>query len=244
MAGSYRINPSILEPLFETWQEPNAHRVRAARTGDPAIRVQGRRPSPIPIVQNLRAAVRDWREVFYAGASDTTIQLLNHWFNRSHRKTTPTGESFEFKYYFCQREAIETAIYLKEVRRIDYLSQLVAEFQGADAAVAALGITEEEDLWTRYAFKMATGSGKTKVMSLAIVWSYFHALRESESDMARHFVIVAPNLTVYERLKDDFGDGRIFDDAPLIPAEWRGDWNVTTVLQDEASGAVAGGKPS
>lgn len=235
------INPATLEPLFETWQEPNAHRVRAERSGDPAIRVQGRRPSPIPIVQNLRAAVREWREAFYAGASDTSIQLLNHWFNRSHRKTTPAGEPFEFKYYYCQREAIETAIYLKEVRRIDCLSQLVAEFQGADAETAALGIEPDEDLWTRYAFKMATGSGKTKVMSLAIVWSYFHALRESESEMARHFVVVAPNLTVYERLKEDFGNGRIFDDDPLIPPEWRGDWNVTTVLQDEASGAVTGG---
>jgi type III restriction enzyme len=47
-------------------------------------------------------------------------------------------------------------------------------------------------------------SGKTKVMSLAMVWSYFHALRESNSPMAKHFVVVAPNLTVFERLKTDF----------------------------------------
>jgi type III restriction enzyme len=116
---------------------------------------------------------------------------------------------------------------------------------GADAEVAALGITEEEDAWSRYAFKLATGAGKTKVMSLAIVWSYFHALRESGSDMARHFVLIAPGLTVYERLKDDFrpGDGRsdIFDSDPLIPPEWRGDWNLSVVLQDEASGASSGG---
>jgi type III restriction enzyme len=92
---------------------------------------------------------------------------------------------------------------------------------------------------------MATGSGKTKVMSLAIVWSYFHALRETDSPMARHFVIVAPNLTVFERLKEDFkpdgGGPDIFDTDPLIPVEWRGDWNLTTVLQDEASGASTGG---
>jgi hypothetical protein len=118
MPDPYLVNPSVLEPLFETWQEPNAHRVRAQRPGDPAIRVQGRRPSPISIVQNLRAAVREWREAFYAGASDTSIQLLNHWFNRSHRKTTPAGEPFEFKYYFCQREAIETAIYLKADKKL------------------------------------------------------------------------------------------------------------------------------
>lgn len=193
------------------------------------------------MVNNLRAAVREWREAFYIGASDTTIQLLNHWFNRAHRKITPDGEEFEFRYYFCQREAVETLIYLKEVRRIECLSQIIAEFGGANAELQALGITEDEDAWSRYAFKLATGAGKTKVMSLCIVWSYFQALRESDSEMARHFVVIAPNLTVYERLKDDFGNGRVFDEDPLIPPEWRGDWNLSVVLQDEASGAATGG---
>ena len=235
------LNPTILEPLFAPWAEPNAHRVRAEKAGDPAVIVQGRRASPIDLVGNLRSAVRDWREAFYIGASDTTIQLLNHWFGRAHRQTTASGEEFEFRYYFCQREAIETLIYLKEVRRIECLSQIIAEFGGTNAELQALGITEPEDSWSRYAFKLATGAGKTKVMSLAIVWSYFHALRESDSEMARHFVVIAPNLTVYERLKDDFGNGRIFDTDPLIPPEWRGDWNLSVVLQDETSGAATGG---
>jgi type III restriction enzyme len=93
-------------------------------------------------------------------------------------------------------------------------------------------------------FKMATGSGKTKVMSLAIVWSYYHAVRENQSPLARHFVVIAPNLTVFERLKEDFkpegGGPDIFDSDPLIPVEWRGDWNLTVVLQDEAGGAATG----
>lgn len=239
------LNPSALEPLFAPWEEPHSHRVRAEREGEPAKIVKGRRSSPIVIAQNIRGEVREWRAAFYAGASDTTRHLLDHWFNRSHRRTTPAGEDFEFRYYFCQREAIETLIYLKEVRKLDCLSQLFAEFGGADAELAALGTTEEEDAWSRYAFKLATGAGKTKVMSLAIVWSYFHALRESDSDMARHFVLIAPGLTVYERLKDDFrpGDGRpdIFDSDPLIPPEWRGDWNLSVVLQDETGGAASGG---
>lgn len=238
---SSTLNLTVLEPLFAPWQEPNAHRVRAEKSGDPAVVKQGRRASPIEVVNNLRAAVREWREAFYIGASDTTIQLLNHWFNRAHRKTTPDGEEFEFRYYFCQREAVETLIYLKEVRRIECLSQIIAEFGGANAELQALGLTEEEDAWSRYAFKLATGAGKTKVMSLCIVWSYFHALRESDSEMARHFVVIAPNLTVYERLKEDFGNGRVFDEDPLIPPEWRGDWNLSVVLQDEASGAATGG---
>ncbi len=232
---------TALEPLFLPWEEPNAHRVRAERPGDPARVVKNRRPSPIAIAQNLRSAVRDWRESFYAGASDTTRQLLGHWFERPHRMKTPAVDEFEFRYYFCQREAIEALVYLKEVRRLECLSQVVAEFGGPDAEISALGITEDEDAWTRQAFKVATGAGKTKIMSLAIVWSYFHALRESDSPLARHFVIIAPNLTVYERLKEDFGDGRIFDTDPLIPPEWRGDWNLSVVLQDEVSGAATGG---
>ncbi len=101
---------------------------------------------------------------------------------------------------------------------------------GRIAETAALGVHPEEDRWARYAFKLATGAGKTKVMSLAIVWSYFHALRESDSPMARHFVVIAPNLTVFERLKEDFKPARrrpdIFDRDPLIPVAWRGDWNL------------------
>jgi type III restriction enzyme len=127
------------------------------------------------------------------------------------------------------------------VRGIRTLSGLTAEFGGPDSEIAALGISPDEDLWPRYAFKVATGAGKTKVMSLAIVWSYFHALRESDSPMARHFVIIAPGITVFERLKQDFGDGRIFESDPLVPTAWRGDWNVSVVLQDEAAGASTGG---
>ena len=239
------VNPSALEPLFLPWEEPNAHRVRAKSKNEPVEAVRGRRPSPVVLAQNIRGFVRQWRETGYPDASDTTRHLLDYWFHRSHRRTTPAGEDFEFRYYFCQREAIETLIYLKEVRRLQSLSQVVGEFGGADKEIAALGITEDEDAWSRYAFKLATGSGKTKVMSLAIVWSYFHALRESDSEMARHFVMIAPNLTVYERLRDDFKPSEraqdIFDADPVIPSEWRGDWNLSVVLQDEAAGAATGG---
>lgn len=62
----------------------------------------------------------------------------------------------------------------------------MAEFGGPSSEVAALRINANEDLWSKYAFKVATDAGKMKVMSLAIVWSYFHALRELGSSLARH----------------------------------------------------------
>jgi type III restriction enzyme len=267
MADELIVKAEALEPLFRSWEEPDAHRTKK-KDGSGAEVIKGRRPTTIHsgFVERIRRAVKEWRESGYPGVSDTSRYLLAHWFGREHRieeaEGTPSlarrvgvGAVEEspslarrvgvFRYYFCQREAVETLIYLWEGRGLRCLSQMIAEFGGAAAETAALGITEEEDAIARYAFKMATGSGKTKVMSLAIVWSYFHALRESDSPMARHFVVIAPNLTVFERLKVDFrpeeGGPDIFDTDPLIPVEWRGDWNLSVVLQDEASGATTGG---
>ena len=238
------VNISALEPLFAPWEEPDKHRVRAQKGLPPEIKTY-RRQSPIRLVNPLRAAVKEWRELNYYGASDTTRELLTHWFERPHRIKGPNGDDIEFRYYFCQREAIETFIFLMEVRGLRSLSSLIFEYGGPNAETEALGIAPEEDEWARYAFKLATGAGKTKCMSLAIVWSYFHALRESGSEMARHFLIIAPNLTVFERLKEDFrpegGGPDIFITDPIIPPEWRGDWNFSVVLQDEASGASTGG---
>jgi len=235
------INRAALEPLFMPWEFPNAHRERVEKETGVAKVVNRRRPSPITIANNLRAEVRHFRESNYAGASDTSRELLIHWFETDHTTTDKDGLTVPFRYYFCQREAVETLIYLYEVRRIRNLSEITGEFGGRDAERAAMGIDPQEDRWAKYAFKVATGAGKTKIMSLAIVWSYFHSLREPASEMARHFVIVAPNLTVFERLKEDFGNGKIFDADPLIPTAWRGDWHMNVVLQDEAGGVAAGG---
>ena len=238
------INAKAIQPLYKPWEMPDHHRLQGGIIKD------GRRPSGIVVAQNVRSAVREWREGVggagqYAGASDTTLEILNHWFQRDHLVKSKDGSTYPFRYHFCQREAIETFIYLLEVRKISRLTSLVSEFGGPDAETAALGVNPEQDQWGKYAFKMATGSGKTKVMSLAIVWSYFHALRESDSPMTRHFVAIAPNITVFERLKEDFapaeGGPNIFDTDPLIPTQWHSDWNLNVILQDEASGAATGG---
>lgn len=238
------LNLDAVSPLYAPWEEPTAHRARADQPGKAAPVIARRRPSKLPVVNTLRGLVREWRENEYPGASKTTRALLHFWFERSHRIPGPDGD-VEFRYYFCQREAVETLIYLKEVRKTDRVSQLLAEYGGPLLATAALGVPDEEDAWARAAFKMATGSGKTKAMALAIAWSYFHALFESDSPMAKHFVLIAPGLTVYERLKDDFAGGKVFDPPPrgdpVIPPEWRGDWNISVVEQDAAGGAATGG---
>ena len=72
----------------------------------------------------------------------------------------------------------------------------------ASGAVSA-GMFHEE--WPRYVLKLATGAGKTKVLSLLIAWSYFHKLYEPDSTLARNFLLVAPNIIVLDRLRGRFG---------------------------------------
>jgi len=191
---------------------------------------QQRRPSKAALVAGIRLAVDQWRAGGYPGATDTTKRLLRHWFQDDHR-VRRGGKAQEFGYYFCQREAIETLIYLYEVRQTRSLYGLARDFPPERPFL----IDPTEDQFPRYVFKMATGSGKTKVMSLAVVWSYFNAVFEPNSPLPRTFLIVAPNVIVYERLKVDFADGTIFKQDPLVPTEWQSDFQMSVVLRDNPS---------
>lgn len=234
-------NLSALEPLFKPWEEPTLHRQPNPQSGAPAIIAPGRRPSKIPTVRAIRAEVDAWRRGGYAGVSATSRTLLGHWFESEHLVRTATGETIPFRYHWAQREAIETIIYLYELRGVRSVAALLSEFGDELMRDLALGVPREDDRWAKYCAKIATGAGKTKIMSLAIVWSYFHSLYEPASDLARHCVIIAPNLTVYERLKDDFENAAIFYTDPLIPDEWRSDFQVEVVLQDASGGAASPG---
>ena len=150
------------------------------------------------------------------GVTDTTRLLLNYWFSTDHR--LPSGQKFAYHYF--QREAVETLVYLYEVAKIQRHKALVETF----AARSDLRLLQYDD-FARYAVKMATGSGKTKVMSLALAWQFFNAVAEARHDFARTFLLIAPNVIVFERLRADFEGGRIFRVDPVIPPEleifWR-----------------------
>ena len=100
------------------------------------------------------------------------------------------------------------------------------------------------DDFARYCIKMATGSGKTKVMALAVAWQFFNAAREQDDiakDYAKTFLILAPNVIVFERLKTDFAGGRIFRADPVIPKELEIFWDFDCVMRGEAEKAHAEG---
>jgi type III restriction enzyme len=202
------------------------------RPGDPYAVPVRRKPSEgTHLVSGVRAAVDAWRANGYPGASRTTRRLLSFWFNDEHR--TPDGGPFRF--YFCQREAVETFIYLAEIEPVRSFLDLLPY------ASQQILIQPGETRRARLAFKMATGSGKTMAMSLCIAWSYFHALREPESPMTSSFLVIAPNIIVFERLKTDFADSSTFRIDPLVPPEWVEDFDLTVLLQEDQAPVTSRG---
>lgn len=181
-----------------------------------------RRPSNTAFVNPIREDVDGWRAQNYPGVTDTTRRLLQFWFETDH-----SVKGDEWHYYFCQREAIETIVYLYEVRRLRRISELAATYNDR------IAVRPSENRFARYVLKMATGSGKTKVMSLVIVWSYMNAIKHPEAGLPANFLLIAPNVIVYQRLVDEFGGARIFQTDPLIPPEWKPDWQFSVVLRDD-----------
>ena len=142
----------------------------------------------------------------------------------------------EFQYFFAQREALETVIYLYDVAGAKDKFDLM-RYDSSGAVTAGMF----DETWRRYVIKMATGTGKTKVMSLALAWSFFHKLYEPESRLSRNFLVIAPNIIVLDRIYSDFGDLRIFFDDPVLPdngfegRNGHDDFQLTLHKQDEVN---------
>ena len=241
------------------WEPPVSHLIKDddAPTGWREDE-SGRRPSRLLLAPKIRDAVDAWRDGGYPGASEVTRRLFEYWFEEDHEVP---GFDAPFRYYFCQREAIETLVWLVEI----------AGQRDTKALIEAHGTIYEKDLISkniefqttmdgkrqlrryvpelesdgiqdlppenlrRFAFKMATGSGKTWVMAMAIVWSRLHKQRILGSDLSTNFLIVAPNVIVYQRLEKDFASNRIFHELPLIPPEWKGSFSQKVILRGEAA---------
>ncbi|MFC1632920.1 DEAD/DEAH box helicase family protein [Patescibacteria group bacterium] len=187
-----------------------------------------------PLVAEIRNEVHEWRKKNYEGVSETSKALLNWWFNEQHNIFSENGEPISFQYYFAQREAVESIIWLYEVAQARNKYDLIK--YDSSGRVSA-GMFDEE--WLRLVIKMATGSGKTKVMSLLIAWSYFHKLYEKDSELSKNFLFITPNIIVLERIKTDLEGLKIFYEDPILPdngyqgQNWGDDFQVTLHLQDE-----------
>ena len=180
----------------------------------------------IELDAKIKEAIIRWREKGYEGASEVTKRLLNFWFFEDHYDTS--GRPFEF--WPAQREAIESLIYVYEVCKYDSLTKLAKGFD-----LSRIPADPSWSTWPKYSFKMATGSGKTIVMELATVWQYFNKIFGTSNGVrySKHFLLLAPNLIVLDRLRESFDNAKEIRGFPFVPPEWQKDLNLQVLVQSD-----------
>ena len=224
----------------EPGRRPASYWYKTERTGSAQMSLLAQeQQDDLPLPNLLRDDVRRWREADYRGATLATRELLRHW----------SREDRERRLFFGQREAVETIIYLAEMRftgrtsRLrfapkvteDDLGRLLTGLspgpafqlkQGAEFFPTLVDKPADTSLkpLRRLGTKLATGSGKTLVAAMVITWAFVNRGISPESreypDVA---LLCAPNLTVKERLgvlKPDAPDN-YYDAFDLVPAKWR-----------------------
>jgi type III restriction enzyme len=146
--------------------------------------------NPTPIINEIRSYVDSWRNLPNPNdwqVTPETARLLQHWRHHPFQSQRP---------FFCQVEAIETAIWLTEVapKLGKRAEKFWAHIEGANA--------QANPELLRIALKLATGAGKTTVMAMLIAWQTVNAVRHPNSKhFSRGFLIIAPGITIRDRLR-------------------------------------------
>ncbi len=135
-------------------------------------------------INRVRGRIDTWRKGGYQGITKTTARLLEYWNNPDRER----------KLFFCQIEALETAIYITEV---------ASKHGDAWIEDTLRRVNQEANpLIFRIAFKMATGSGKTLVMAMLIAWHSLNKLANTQdARFSDTFLIVTPGITIKDRLR-------------------------------------------
>lgn len=143
------------------------------------------------IINGVRAEVDKWRSLPNPqdwGVTPETARLLQHWRHHHFSGVRP---------FFCQVEAVETAIWLTEVAptRSGGMARTFLDHLSRSNEEANPGLA-------RLALKLATGAGKTTVMAMLIAWQTINAVRHpNRKRFTRGFLLVAPGLTIKDRLR-------------------------------------------
>jgi type III restriction enzyme len=191
---------------------------------------------PLPLVNEIRQRVKEWREQQWPGVTVVTRDLLEHW-NRPNRRPL----------FFAQREAVETIIWLTEASPADHQGVAVP----SDEPIDSESIKKGYKALRRYCAKMATGAGKTTVMAMVAAWSILNKLANKQDvRFSDAVLVVCPNLTVKDRLLvlRPQGAGNYYEKFDLVPTGYRDllsrgrvlvtNWHVFAVKDDTGSRGV------
>ncbi|KAF0128357.1 MAG: type III restriction enzyme [Bacteroidetes bacterium] len=159
------------------------------------------------IINLARKEISKWREEKYPNTTRVTKELLFFWFENVERHATK-------QLFFAQREAIETAIWLNEVAEKSNAGQhILNKIREGQQTVS----DDTTDQLPRIAYKMATGSGKTVVMACFILYHYFNRQEyRNDTRFADYFLIVAPGVTIRDRLGVLFVDTKTKNPADVL----------------------------
>ena len=273
--------------LCSPYKEPDRHWLYDTRTGVPS-KVQARREASywyksertgsaqrsllteeerddLPLVNALRDDVRRWRKSGWQSASETTKKLLRHWWREDRTR----------RLFFCQLEAAETIVYLREILAAGRKPRWKPRLAPDEFRMLEAGRNPRPDEWVatvaqhpklsdvpneagaapipRYACKMATGAGKTVVMSMLIAWAFCNrGTKPGDPRYPRRVLVVCPNLTIRERLGvlRPGAPGNYYEKFDVVPSSLRpelakGKVLVTNwhVLSPEPDVITVGGVP-
>lgn len=230
------LTPDLSNPIINSPYQPPEHYFEIGEHGPTGKLLPGRRPSesfiPVPVskkgrkgavqqafdfdvtgerresnslINDIRLAVERWRANNWNGVTPYTRKLLAHWAPGPHRDDAVL---------FCQREAVETAIFLAEVAgrhgTADYRRRLEPENRLHNDGLPRVGL------------KMATGSGKTVVMAMLIAWQTINkVMTPRDTRFAKRFLVVAPGVTIRDRLGvlHPERDDNYYRERDLVPSD-------------------------
>ena len=171
-------------------------------------------------INEVRQNVDAWRALANPSqwqVTPETSRLLQHWRHHKFGGVRP---------FFCQIEAVETAIWLTEVAPQSKRGKLLLDH------LASANKDANPELM-RFALKLATGAGKTTVMAMLIVWQTINAVRRSGSkNFSRGFLVVAPGLTIKDRLRvlQPNDPNSYYKDRELVPGDMLNDINSAKIV--------------
>lgn len=171
------------------------------------------------IINEVRSQVDTWRELqpHQWQVTPETQRLLKHWRHHNFSNQRP---------FFCQIEAVETAIWLTEVAPHTASGKKILAYLNSATA-------EANPELSRLALKLATGAGKTTVMAMLIAWQTINAVRRFNSRMfTRGFLIVAPGLTIRDRLRVLLPNDteNYYTTRELVPQEFADEIKKATIV--------------
>ena len=209
----YRRQSEFITPIPKPKKRKSGKQKELVLDEGQGLSTEAQRYDPTPLINELRKRVDAWRELKnpdHWGVTPETRRLLQHW--RHHRFSG-------IRPFFCQIEAVETAIWLTEVAPNEKAGKgFLEHLKNANA--------EANPELSRLALKLATGAGKTTVMAMLIAWQTVNAVRRPGSPrFTRGFLVMTPGLTIRDRLRVllPSDPDSYFRDRELVPNDMLGE---------------------